>query len=196
VADHVFPRTSLSTERLELRPFEPGDAPDVHAVWNDETYLRFAPVGLPTAGADLGAAAEWCAAGVEERRRASQAASFAVVPRGHRRLAGHVALIRTDWTAMVTEIHYWTAPWGRGNGYAAEAVQAVAAWALTELGFARVTLAAVVDNIASRRVAQAAGFQFEGVLRNAALTRAGRGDSALYSLIPADLDGKAGRRPE
>lgn len=195
MADHVFPRISLSTERLELRPFEPGDAGDVHAVWNDETYLRFAPVGLPTAGAGLETAAAWCTTGVEAQRRAGAAASFAAVRRGESRLVGHVALIRTDWTAMVTEIHYWTAPWGRGNGYAAEAARAVATWALTALGFARVTLAAVVDNVASRRVAEAAGFQFEGILRNAALTRAGRGDFAIYSLIPADLADPAVRRP-
>lgn len=54
-------------------------------------------------------------------------------------------------------------------------------------GFARVTLLAVTDNIASRRVAESAGFRFEGILRNAALTRAGRGDFAVYSLVPQDL---------
>jgi RimJ/RimL family protein N-acetyltransferase len=191
--DHAIPRHRLVTKRLELRAFEPADAADVHAVWNDETYLRFAPVGLPTAGADLETAAEWCARGVEERRRTGQAASFAVSRRGEGRLVGHVALIRTDWTAMVTEVHYWTAPWGRGNGYAAEAARAVAAWALTELGFVRVALAAVVDNVASHRVAKAAGFQFEGVMRNVALTRAGRGDFALYSLIPRDLASRVRR---
>jgi ribosomal-protein-alanine N-acetyltransferase len=142
VTSGSFPRTSLSTERLDLRPFETADAADVHAVWNDETYLRFAPVGLPTAGADLETAVEWCTTGVEAQRRA---------------------------------------------GTAAEAARTAATWALTELGFARVTLAAAVDNVASQRVARAAGFQFEGILRNAALTRAGRGDSAIYSLVPRDL---------
>jgi hypothetical protein len=36
-------------------------------------------------------------------------------------------------------------------------------------------------------VARTAGFRFEGVLRNAAWSRAGRGDMAVYSLIPEDL---------
>jgi RimJ/RimL family protein N-acetyltransferase len=179
--------TGLVTERLVLRPFEAADAADVHAVWNEEAYLRFAPIGLPTAGADLQTAIEWCTSGVEERRRGGQAASFAVQPRAGGRLVGHVALFGTDWTAMVTEIHYWTAPWARGNGYAAEAVRAVASWALTTQGFARISLTAVMDNVASQRVAEAAGFRYEGTLRNAALTRAGRGDYALYSLIPRDL---------
>jgi ribosomal-protein-alanine N-acetyltransferase len=89
---------------------------------------------------------------------------------------------------MTCEIHYWTAPWGRGHGYAAEAARAAAAWALRDRGFARVSLFAVVQNAASRKVADAAGFRFEGILRNAALTRAGRADLATYSLIPGDLE--------
>lgn len=177
MTEHAFPQTHMASERLTLRPFRPDDAVDVHAVWNDDAYLRFAPAGLATAAAGLQQAVEWC----------SREPIFAVERRVDGRLVGHVALFGTDWTRMVTEIHYWTAPWGRGNGYAAEAVRAVAQWALTTQGMARIELIAVVDNIASIRVAETAGFRFEGLLRNAALTRSGRGDFAAYSLIPADL---------
>lgn len=179
VAERAFPPVTLTSERLVLRPFRVEDAADVHAVWNDETYLRFAPVGLATAGADLQRAIEWCSAGP----------IFAVDRRSDGRLVGHVTLFGTDWTRMVTEIHYWTASWGRGHRYAAESVRTVARWALTTQDIARIALMAVVDNGASRRVAEAAGFRLEGILRNAALTRSGRGDFAAYSLVPADLTG-------
>ena len=181
MADHRFPFATLETARLRLRPLRPADAPDVHAVWNEREYLRFAPAGFPLAGAGLEKARTWCATPAP--------ASFAVTPLAAERLCGHVMLFGTDWDTMICEIHYWTAPWGRGNGYATEAARAAAEWALRTVGFARVTLHAVVDNHASRRVAEAAGFRFEGLLRNAALTRAGRTDLASYSLIPADLDG-------
>jgi [ribosomal protein S5]-alanine N-acetyltransferase len=128
----VFPRVSLSTERLVLRPFEPGDAVSVHVVWNDDDYLRFAPVGLPMAEAGIDQARRWCTTGAEDRRKAGNGVAFAVVRGDEPRLVGHVALINTDWITTVTEIHYWTAPWGRGKGYAAEAVRAVANWALVE----------------------------------------------------------------
>jgi [ribosomal protein S5]-alanine N-acetyltransferase len=183
-----FPQATLQAGRLVLRPFRPGDAADVHAVWNDQAYLRFAPAGFRYAAASLDQAAEWCAHGADGQRRAGQGVSFAGAPPDGARLVCQVALFGTDWTAMITEIHYWTAPWARGNGYAAEAARAVACWALTEQSFARVTLKTVTDNAASRAVAQAAGFRFEGIMRNAAWTRAGRGDMAIYSLIPDDLE--------
>lgn len=175
MTESAFPKVTLASERLTLRPFRPADAADVHKVWNDEAYLRFAPTGSATAEGDLRRAVEWC----------SNEPIFAVEHDG--RLVGHVTLFGTDWAGMVTEIHYWTAPWGRGNGYAPEAVRAVAKWALTTQGMARIALMAVVENTASIRVAEAAGFRFEGVLRNAAVTRSGRGDFAAYSQIPADL---------
>jgi ribosomal-protein-alanine N-acetyltransferase len=182
-----FPRTTVRTGRLMLRPFEPDDATDVHAVWNEEVYLRFAPVGFALAGADRERAIEWCTSGVEERRRAGDGVTFAVVPRDADRLVGLVSLSNADWAALVTEIHYWTAPWGRGRGYATDATRAIARWALTEQGLARVSLEVVIDNVASVRVAEAAGFKLEGVLRDAAMTNAGRGDVAVYSLIARDL---------
>jgi ribosomal-protein-alanine N-acetyltransferase len=183
----VFPRVTLATERLVLRPFERGDAADVHAVWSDEVYLRFAPAQLPHAGAGLDRAVEWCARTAEEQRQAGKGVAFAGAERDTGRLACHVALFGTDWAAMIAEIHYWTAPWARGRGYAAEAAGAVACWALAEHGFARVTLRTVTGNTGSQKVAGPAGFRFEGVLRNAAWSRAGRGDMAVYSLIPQDL---------
>ncbi|WP_221320353.1 GNAT family N-acetyltransferase [Actinoplanes sp. L3-i22] len=160
-----------------LRPFEVGDAAGVHAVWNEREFLRFAPVGFRYAGAGLDRAVDWCARGE----------GFAGVSGG--RLACHVALFGADWSSMTAEIHYWTAVWARGNGFAAEAARAVVWWAVRDLGFARITLQSDMRNVASRRVAEAAGFRFEGVLRNASWTRSGRGDLGVFSVIPGDLAG-------
>jgi RimJ/RimL family protein N-acetyltransferase len=57
-------------------------------------------------------------------------------------------------------------------------------------GAARVQLRADVENVASRRVAEKAGFRLEGVLRSAhANPRLGRRqDWAMYSLLPRELD--------
>jgi [ribosomal protein S5]-alanine N-acetyltransferase len=183
----VFPRASLATERLVLRPFEAADAADVCAIRNDVEYLRFAPARFPHAGGSLERAAEWCTRTVEQQRIEGAGIAFAAEADG--RLVSHVGLFGPNWTAMVCEVHYWTGPWARGHGYAAEATRTVARWGLGEQGFTRIALHANAANAASLAVARAAGFRFEGVLRNASFTRSGRGDMAVYSMIPGDLEG-------
>lgn len=183
----VFPPATIAAGGLTLRPFEPRDAVDVYATWNDDSYIRFVPATMAAAHTDLEHAMKWCSHGIEEWRELGEGIGFAVEEIKDRRLVAHVALFNTDWSAMTTEVHYWTAPWGRGNGYATDAVRAVARWALLECGFARVALATVTANIASRKVAERAGFQYEGTLRNAVLAGAGREDLAVFSLIPEDF---------
>nr|BFE56964.1 GNAT family N-acetyltransferase [Dactylosporangium thailandense] len=193
----TFPRTVLSTGRLLVRPFTAADAPDVHEAWQDAAFVDSAPVGYPYAGADLATAVAWCASGIEQRRLDGKGVGFALVPRDGGRLAGHVSLFGADWEARTAEIHYWTAPWARGRRYAAEGAAAVARWALAECGLQRVHLQADTANAASRRTAEAAGFQFEGVLRSLAPTRQGtRADMAVYSLIAADLGPVRAAPPE
>ncbi|WP_238010707.1 GNAT family protein [Dactylosporangium sp. AC04546] len=184
----IFARDTLTTDRLVLRPFTHEDAPEVHRAWQDERFIASAPVGYPYAGADLETALAWCTTGIEQRRLEGKGVGFAVVPHTGTPLVGHVSLFGTDWQARTCEIHYWTAPWARGHGYAAEAAAAVARWALTTQRQARITLQVDTANPASRRVAERAGFHFEGILRSVAESRAGgRADMAVYSLITEDL---------
>lgn len=72
---------------------------------------------------------------------------------------------------------------------ARRAVRAACRWAF-ERGAPKVLWLAEVGNEASWRVAQAVGFQYEG-MRRAELEQAGRGrvDAWSASLLPADLDG-------
>jgi RimJ/RimL family protein N-acetyltransferase len=184
----VFPREELTTERLRLRPFTAADAEDVHALWQDDRFVATAPPGYRHAYAGLETAIEWCTTGTESRWQSGTTIEFAAEPLEGGRLIGHVALFGANRTTGTAEIHYWTATRARGKGYATEAAQAVAEWALRDGGMARIVLLAAVDNQASRQVAVTAGFQQEGVLRSAAIRRDGnRTDMALYSLIRADL---------
>jgi RimJ/RimL family protein N-acetyltransferase len=88
----------------------------------------------------------------------------------------------------VAEIGYWLRADARGRGVTTAAVRLIVAWALAA-GAARVQLRAAVGNDASRRVAEKAGFQLDGVLRSAywnpRLDR--RVDWAMYSLLPGEL---------
>jgi RimJ/RimL family protein N-acetyltransferase len=96
--------------------------------------------------------------------------------------------VRFDEAGDVGEIGYWLRASARGRGAMTRAVRLVSRWAF-ERGAARLQLRADVENGASRRVAEQAGFRLEGVLRsahwNARLGR--RQDWALYSLLPDEL---------
>jgi RimJ/RimL family protein N-acetyltransferase len=81
-------------------------------------------------------------------------------------LLGSVALYDVDRVQRDAELTYWVAPHARGRGVAVGAVQAALRWAFADLGLRRVQLFHAVENVASRRVAEKAGFTLEGRLRS------------------------------
>lgn len=181
---HVFPRVDLQSERLRLRPFELADAPDVLEACSDPLTNRWLPLPRPYTS---NVAAAWCTRITERLRDTGDGVYFALVPKTDR-LVGCAGLKRTDWAALVSEISYWVSPWARGQGYASEAVRAIASWLLGDLQFERLELRVATANTESIRVAEKAGFRREGVMRNAGFIHEGRVDLALYSLIRPDLN--------
>nr|WP_221442428.1 GNAT family N-acetyltransferase [Nocardiopsis algeriensis] len=181
-----MPSVILETERLRLRAFVEADIDDVYASCTDPLLQRWIPLpapGLPYTRRD---AEQWCRETAPGMRTGGDGQQWAVTEKGSDRLLGSIGLVRTLWSAMNTEIGYWSAPWARGSGYTSEAAVAVSRWAL-EQGFRRVEIKAAPGNTASCRVAEKAGFTFEGVERSAMPLHEGRTDLAVYSLLPADL---------
>jgi RimJ/RimL family protein N-acetyltransferase len=111
---------------------------------------------------------------------------FAVTQAESGRILGAIGLVPNP--SDVTEIGYWLRADARGNGFMTRALVLAATRAL-EHGAARVQLRADVENVASCRVAEKAGFTREGVLRSAYWNeRLGRRqDWAIYSLLPGEL---------
>jgi RimJ/RimL family protein N-acetyltransferase len=66
--------------------------------------------------------------------------------------------------AAAAEVGYWTAPVARGRGVATRSVEALAEWAFGAYGLERLELRHQVDNLASCRVAQKAGFVYHSTL--------------------------------
>ena len=99
--------------------------------------------------------------------------------------AGHVFLdLHEDDIAHVA---YWLLPDARGRGNATRAVRILARWALDTLDTARIELWIERGNETSRRVAERAGFIYEGTLRSGGLRDGKRFDKELFSLLRADL---------
>jgi RimJ/RimL family protein N-acetyltransferase len=91
-------------------------------------------------------------------------AIFAVVDPDHA-YAGSVDLRISPTDPAVGEVGFLISPAARGKGYATAALGAISRWGFAELGLSRIQWRAEVGNYASRRVAEKAGFAFEGVQR-------------------------------
>jgi RimJ/RimL family protein N-acetyltransferase len=115
--------------------------------------------------------------------------AYAVTDASDGRILGSVGL-RWNEAHDIAEIGYWVRADARRRGVASRALRLATRFALSA-GAARVQLRADVENVASRRVAERAGFTLEGVLRSAHWNhRIGRRqDWAMYSLLPGEAEG-------
>jgi RimJ/RimL family protein N-acetyltransferase len=105
---------------------------------------------------------------------------------------GDVGLHRIEWDIPKVEIGYWCRSGAQGNGYIVEAVKAITEFSLTQLAAKRIEICADDLNVSSWKVAERAGFELEGILRNA--SRDGVTDQLrdlrVYSKIRTEIPAK------
>lgn len=171
------PRLRITTDRLTLRAFHPEDADRITTIV--EAGHRFLPPGAPGQAAGVAA---WLATGVHELQRSGQGVHLAMVD-GDGRIVGAISLFRTQWSAGITEVGYGVHPLYRSRGFATEAVRGLAAWVFETTELRRIELRANLDNGPSVRVAEKAGFSYEGVLRAAELEDDGAHDLVVFGLL-------------
>jgi RimJ/RimL family protein N-acetyltransferase len=167
----------------QLRPPHPREADDALAMLQDPLTLRWNAAPGVT---DPATAREWC------ERLADWSdgthATFSVLDAVTGRLVGNVSLWRIDMEhSRSAAVGYRTAPWARGRGVATTALIAMTGWAFGSLGVERIELPHTVGNDASCRVAEKAGYRFEGVMRGAWREADGtRLDDHLHARLATD----------
>lgn len=89
----------------------------------------------------------------------------------------------------VVEVGYWMAPQARRRGLCTRAVRLASRWLIADRGMERIQLRADEQNVASRKVAENAGFTQEGILRSSRFNRRlnRRVDFVMYSLLRDEL---------
>jgi RimJ/RimL family protein N-acetyltransferase len=187
-ADRAMPRRPLSppsqpigdgTVMLRVRRLE--DMPAIAAASRDpETLLR-----LQDAPLEPGRERESLAR-VEEQWRSGRAAPFVVADARNDEPLGLVNVQIAD-DGEVGRLAVSVFPAARGRGVAPRALRLAGVWGLDELGLRRVFAEADVENVASVRAIEKAGFQREGVLRAHCSTHGHRHDCVMFSLLPEDL---------
>ncbi|MBT9391907.1 GNAT family N-acetyltransferase [Hymenobacter sp. NST-14] len=153
------PDTSLLTERLLLRPYQPPDAPAFFGLIDaDRARLRpsfparEATTTTPAAAARL----------LTQFRHDWTAGRLYVLGLWHRQTGQYLGDIslKPNWTPPITlEIGYYLAAAAEGQGYAREALAAVAGFGFDQLHAKRLLIRCRPDNPRSLAVAAAVGFE-------------------------------------
>ncbi|MFO1217502.1 MAG: GNAT family protein [Burkholderiaceae bacterium] len=103
---------------------------------------------------------------------------------GAERIVGASGLHRIDWSVPRFEIGYWRRSGDVRRGIVAEAVARLTRLAFDQLRATRVEIRMAATNAASRRVAERAGYTFEGLLRRDVLGVDGQPrDTLIYSRV-------------
>ncbi|MEU5722590.1 GNAT family N-acetyltransferase [Micromonospora sp. NPDC047738] len=174
--------TAGATE-LRLRPLEERDLEAVTATCQDAETVRWTSVPHPYER-------EHADGYLRDVARAAWArgtgANYAVAD-AEDRYAGSIDLRISPADPLVADVGFMAAPHARGRGYLPAALAALCAWGFTTLGLARIEWRANVGNTASRRVAEKAGFAFEGTARSGIQQRGERPDVWVAALLPQDL---------
>lgn len=177
------PDPPLGDAELILRPSAERDVAAIRAVYS-ELDIRY---WMGWGGEDLPDEAE-ARANIERSATAWREGTWAVFRIADAttdEVVGGVNLRFGDFE--VAEVSYFLRASARGRGLATRAVRLVSRWAFDELGIERIELRAHLDNDASCRVAERAGFTREGIERASRAWPDGtRFDSILYSLLPGD----------
>ncbi|MER8115690.1 GNAT family N-acetyltransferase [Streptomyces sp. NPDC094031] len=165
---------------VELRPWSPDDADALLTAARDPAISRW---NLFTVAdhADARRRIER----MRERWRDETGAVWAIARSGGPAI-GLIGLNDIDLAGGAAELVYWLLPGARGAGLAVGATRRLARWSLDELGLHRLRLCHSTANPASCRVAEKAGFAFEGTMRDALLHADGWHDQHLHARVAGD----------
>lgn len=180
--------TAVVEADITLRPWSKDDVDALVSRINDADIAAFLDlIPQPYTRAD---AHDWLAMTAEGWRNGTSA-TFAIHADTIEGAVGGIGVrFLSDLDEGGAEVGYWVAADARGRGIATAATCAAARWAFGAVPeLARLQLRADVENAASNRVAEKAGFTREGVLRsqryNARLGR--RVDFVMWSLLREEL---------
>jgi RimJ/RimL family protein N-acetyltransferase len=171
-------RQTIAAGWLTLRPFTPADIPWVYEVLLDPVLQRFMQLPSPYRVADAASHVEQeYIAGWDDGRRLEFVAEDAATSTRLGRVGLHLG------EPGAAEVGYWVDPRARQRGVATTAVRAVCLWAVTTAGIEFIEWRCDAGNIASRRVAEKAGFLIEATLRKRRLCDGVRVDEWVGSLL-------------
>jgi len=157
---------NFDTQRLTIRAPLPGDGQSLNAALVDSwerlrQWMDWAAQPQPPAPEDSEANVRHAHLRFLERKDMR----LHLFLKGTGSLIGSSGLHRIKWDVPAFEIGYWVRTGYEGQGYVAEAVEAITAFAFEQLKARRVEIRCDALNQRSAAVARRAGYELEGTLR-------------------------------
>ena len=181
----------IETKRLLLRAIMPGDGAAHFAALQESLHDMRSHLGhLPWVKDEpsLSNSEKYCRGSRSSFIQRDNLVYF-IFLKSDQSFIGGIGLHRIEWDIPKVEVGYWCRTGAQGNGYIVEAVRTITEFALTQLAAKRVEIRADDVNVSSWKVAERAGFELEGILRNASRdgTDEKLKDMRVYSKIPVKV---------
>lgn len=171
---------------VRLRRWRADDEGDLAAVLAGVDDAEFRRWNTPLTAIEGRAGAERYLRRRVETWAKGEAASFCVTDEDSGAPLGQVGLQSINWALSRASVGYWVLPEARGRGVATRALDAMARWAVTDVGLHRLELGHAVGHGASCTVAERCGFRYEGTTRGS-MFEAGRYDAFRDAHLHARL---------
>ncbi|MDF0556226.1 GNAT family protein [Kamptonema sp. UHCC 0994] len=178
--------TTLETERLILRKMTLEDAEDMfeyasdpevakYTIWNAHQSVKDTKFFLNT---------------VVERYKNRQITDWGIIHKEDGKFIGTCGFAEYYLAHNRAEIGYVLSRKYWKQGYMSEAVGAIIKFGFQTMKLNRIEARCEVENIASARVMEKVGMEFEGILRQHIFTKGKYCDLKIYSILRQDFFGK------
>jgi ribosomal-protein-alanine N-acetyltransferase len=178
---------TLQTPRLTLRKLEITDAEDIFAYASDPEVALYTSW---EAHRSVSETYEYLNNIVFQLYRSGKGMAWGIVEKESLKLIGNCSL-HTTLIHRRAEMGYALSRAYWGKGLMTEAAKAAIAFGFHVMHLQRIQAICILDNVASARVLEKSGMQFEGILRNYIFEKERPWDVKMYAISPAMLRGIA-----
>lgn len=169
----------LETERLELRELIKEDAKGIFACFSNDKVTRFYGQETLKNMEEAEKFVDFFSKNYNEKR----GIRWGIERKGASGIIGTIGFNAWSPKHKRAEIGYEIHPEQWRKGYTSEAVSKVLSYGFAHMGLTRIGAVVFIENIASNKLLEKAGFQKEGVLRDYMYQGGKAYDTNVYSLL-------------
>ena len=166
---------TIETDRLILRQIKVGDAKNLSNLLNDEKVQEFL-AGIPESYT-IEMAKDYIGNKMAKNYLKKDFYDWGIEDKSTHKFIGRISVYKFDNDRRMADLVWYIMPTVRGKGFMTEAGKAVVKF-LQDVGFERIEAFADVKNVASMRVMEKLGMEYEGTLRKYDCRR----DDSLYDV--------------